>query len=95
MTRPPRSGSVSYTHLDVYKRQQRFNAADVVAAGGGLLVEDAQVTPEWVDATVVPLAQDRARLDVMATAAAGAGRRDADLAMVEIIRSAVRTGRLS
>ncbi len=84
-----------YVPLPIGNGEQRFNAADVVAAGGGLLVEDAQVTPEWVDETVVPLAQDRARLDVMATAAAGAGRRDADLAMVEIIRSAVRTGRSS
>ncbi len=67
-----------YVPLPVGNGEQRFNAQDVVAAGGGLLVDDAAVTPAWVRATVLPLLADRARLERMSLAAAGMGHRDAD-----------------
>ena len=37
-----------YVPLPIGNGEQRLNAADVVAAGGGILVEDAALTPEWV-----------------------------------------------
>ena len=38
-----------YVPLPIGNGEQRFNAADVVAAGGGLLVDDAALTPSWID----------------------------------------------
>ena len=42
--------------------EQRFNAAGVVDAGGGVLVDDAEFLPEWVDGRLLPLLRDRARV---------------------------------
>ncbi len=58
--------------------EQRLNAQAIVAAGGGLLVEDADCTPEWVRASLIPLLANPARLASMAAAAERAGARDAD-----------------
>ena len=49
-----------YVPLPVGNGEQRLNAADVVAAGGGLLVDDADFTPEWIDAHLLGLASRRA-----------------------------------
>ena len=40
-----------YVPLPVGNGEQRLNASEVVAAGGGLLVDDAAFTPAWVDAS--------------------------------------------
>ena len=44
-----------YVPLPIGNGEQRFNAADVVAAGGGVLVDDVVLTPEWVDSQLLPL----------------------------------------
>jgi UDP-N-acetylglucosamine--N-acetylmuramyl-(pentapeptide) pyrophosphoryl-undecaprenol N-acetylglucosamine transferase len=49
-----------------------------VAAGGGLLVDDASLTPNWVGQHVVPLLADRTRLAAMADAAEAQGMPHAD-----------------
>ncbi len=82
-----------YVPLPIGNGEQRLNAADVVAAGGGTLTEDAQVTPEWVTETVVPLLADRARLEVMSTAAASVGHRHADEALADLVQEAAVAGR--
>jgi UDP-N-acetylglucosamine--N-acetylmuramyl-(pentapeptide) pyrophosphoryl-undecaprenol N-acetylglucosamine transferase len=60
----------------------------VVDAGGGLLVEDAACTPEWVAATLTPLLHDPARLATMSAAAAALGRRDADERLADMVLAA-------
>jgi UDP-N-acetylglucosamine--N-acetylmuramyl-(pentapeptide) pyrophosphoryl-undecaprenol N-acetylglucosamine transferase len=70
-----------YVPLPYGNGEQRRNAAPVVEAGGGLLVNDADLTPEWIERTVVPLATDGARLAEMGRAAAAYGRRDGDEAL--------------
>ena len=67
-----------YVPLPYGNGEQRRNALPVVQAGGGLLVDDADLTPEWIERTVVPLITDPARLDEMSTVAAKFGRRDGD-----------------
>jgi UDP-N-acetylglucosamine--N-acetylmuramyl-(pentapeptide) pyrophosphoryl-undecaprenol N-acetylglucosamine transferase len=49
-----------------------------VNAGGGLIVDDADLSAATLLTTLVPLLSDRARLAVMADAAAAHGVRDAD-----------------
>jgi UDP-N-acetylglucosamine--N-acetylmuramyl-(pentapeptide) pyrophosphoryl-undecaprenol N-acetylglucosamine transferase len=66
---------VPYPHSN---REQYRNAVPVVEAGGGLLVDDAELSPEWVERTVVPLLHDPDRLGAMSEAAAAYGVRDGD-----------------
>jgi UDP-N-acetylglucosamine--N-acetylmuramyl-(pentapeptide) pyrophosphoryl-undecaprenol N-acetylglucosamine transferase len=77
-----------YVPLPIGNGEQRLNAADVVAAGGGLLVDDADLTPAWVDATLLPLLSDAARLDAMAAAAAASGERGADELLADLVEKA-------
>ncbi|WP_238007723.1 UDP-N-acetylglucosamine--N-acetylmuramyl-(pentapeptide) pyrophosphoryl-undecaprenol N-acetylglucosamine transferase [Dactylosporangium sp. AC04546] len=70
-----------YVPLPWGNGEQRRNALPVVEAGGGLIVEDGDLSPEWVTQTVVPLVRDGARLAAMSRAAAGYGRRDGDEAL--------------
>jgi UDP-N-acetylglucosamine--N-acetylmuramyl-(pentapeptide) pyrophosphoryl-undecaprenol N-acetylglucosamine transferase len=65
-----------YVPYPVGNGEQRFNAADVVGAGGGVLVDDAAFVPEWVERELVPLLADRERLAGMGRAAASVGALD-------------------
>jgi UDP-N-acetylglucosamine--N-acetylmuramyl-(pentapeptide) pyrophosphoryl-undecaprenol N-acetylglucosamine transferase len=80
---------VPYPHSN---QEQKRNAVPVVQAGGGLLVDDAELTPQWIERTVIPLARDPQRLAAMGAAAATYGRRDGDEALLDFVSEAV-TGR--
>lgn len=77
---------VPYPHSN---QEQKRNALPVVEAGGGLLVDNDELSPQWVERTVVPLARDTARLAAMGTAAATYGRRDGDEALLDFVCQAV------
>lgn len=74
-----------YVPLPVGNGEQRVNAADVVAAGGGLLVDDADLTPAWVDAVLLGLATDRQRVSEMAAAARTLGEPAADEKLADLV----------
>jgi len=74
-----------YVPLPHGNGEQRFNAAPIVEAGGGLMVADAELSGEWLRDTVIPLLHDPARLARMAARAAELGRRDADEKLVDMI----------
>ncbi|MFI2752645.1 UDP-N-acetylmuramate--L-alanine ligase [Cellulomonas sp. P22] len=79
-----------YVPLPVGNGEQRLNAAPVVAAGGGLLVADADLTPEWLVEHLVPLLVGpdagavRAR---MGEAAATVGVRDAASRVADLVEA--------
>lgn len=75
----------AYVPLPHGNGEQRLLAEPVVAAGGGILVADADCTPEWAAATLPPILTDPGRLETMAKAAAGLGHRDADLALAQLV----------
>ncbi|NYF97026.1 undecaprenyldiphospho-muramoylpentapeptide beta-N-acetylglucosaminyltransferase [Janibacter cremeus] len=77
-----------YVPLPIGNGEQRLNAADVVEAGGGLLVEDADVDPGWVATEMVPMLRDAQRLDAMAEAAASVGHRHADETLADLVTTA-------
>jgi len=81
-----------YVPLPVGNGEQRRNAAPVVAAGGGVLVPDAELDPARLVAEVVPLLTDPARRASMGAAAASVGRRDGDERLADLIEAAVSTG---
>jgi UDP-N-acetylglucosamine--N-acetylmuramyl-(pentapeptide) pyrophosphoryl-undecaprenol N-acetylglucosamine transferase len=77
-----------YVPLPVGNGEQRFNAQPVVDAGGGLLVADADLSPEWLRGHLLPLLADPDRLAAMGAAAARFGRPDADRLLADLVRSA-------
>ena len=77
-----------YVPLPFGNGEQRLNAAPLVAAGGGLLVDDADLTAAWVASHVPALLADPARLDAMAAAAASTGVRDAAARVADLIEQA-------
>ena len=52
-----------YVPLPIGNGEQRLNALPVVDAGGGLLVDDADLTPQFVGDTVAGLLGDAAATD--------------------------------
>jgi UDP-N-acetylglucosamine--N-acetylmuramyl-(pentapeptide) pyrophosphoryl-undecaprenol N-acetylglucosamine transferase len=82
-----------YVPLPHGNGEQRLNAQPVVDAGGGLLVDDADLTPERLLELAVPLLRDPARLVEMSSAAARFGRRDADELLADMVRRAAASRR--
>lgn len=71
--------------------EQRKNAADVVNAGGALLVEDAELTPAWVTGTLVPLLANPQALLTMSERARTAGTLDGTARLYDLVREACGT----
>ncbi|MEO7131364.1 MAG: undecaprenyldiphospho-muramoylpentapeptide beta-N-acetylglucosaminyltransferase [Dermatophilaceae bacterium] len=74
-----------YVPLPVGNGEQRLNAKAVIAAGGGLLVEDAAMTADWIDRELIPLVTDGERLRLMARAAKGLGEPLADERLADLV----------
>jgi UDP-N-acetylglucosamine--N-acetylmuramyl-(pentapeptide) pyrophosphoryl-undecaprenol N-acetylglucosamine transferase len=68
-----------YVPLPLRGGEQRRNAEPIIAAGGGVLIEDAALTGHGVRDTVLSLLTDPARLQAMSQAARRSSRRDADV----------------
>ncbi|WP_265444368.1 undecaprenyldiphospho-muramoylpentapeptide beta-N-acetylglucosaminyltransferase [Flexivirga meconopsidis] len=79
-----------FVPLPIGNGEQRLNAADVVAAGGALLVDNADFTPDYLAREVIPLVKDPQRLASMASAARAQGHGDADERLAELIAGAAR-----
>ena len=77
-----------YVPLPIGNGEQRLNATDVVAAGGGLLIDDAALTADRVRSDVARLLLDPARLATMQAAAAGAGERGGDQLLADLVDEA-------
>ncbi len=77
-----------YVPLPIGNGEQALNARPVVDAGGGLLVSDAALTPEWVGATLPGLLTDPDRLAAMSAAARGVIPLDADERLAALVMRA-------
>ncbi|MCK9893863.1 undecaprenyldiphospho-muramoylpentapeptide beta-N-acetylglucosaminyltransferase [Frankia sp. AgB32] len=85
----------AYVPLPIGNGEQRRNALPTVEAGGGLLVEDAELSADWLVANVLPVLTSPERLAKMSAACAGSGHPQAAAAIVDMIRSAAATRRRS
>src|SRR6478609_8831874 len=74
-----------YVPLPIGNGEQVLNAMPVVRAGGGLIVDDAELTTAWVVEHVPDLARDPERLAAMGAAAAAVIPRDADEELARIV----------
>ncbi|GAA0413598.1 UDP-N-acetylglucosamine--N-acetylmuramyl-(pentapeptide) pyrophosphoryl-undecaprenol N-acetylglucosamine transferase [Acrocarpospora corrugata] len=71
----------AYVPLPHGNGEQRLNAQPIVQAGGGLMVEDAELTPEWIMRVLAPLLHNPEKVAVMCEAALRMGRKDADVTL--------------
>jgi UDP-N-acetylglucosamine--N-acetylmuramyl-(pentapeptide) pyrophosphoryl-undecaprenol N-acetylglucosamine transferase len=78
-----------YVPLPHGNGEQALNAAPVVAAGGGMLVPDAELTGQRLLAELVPLLTDPGRLAGMGAAARASGHAEADDRLAEIVLDVV------
>lgn len=84
-----------YVPLPVGNGEQRRNARDVVAAGGGLLVDDKDLSAAWVREHVPSLLSDAAERERMGTAAASVGVRDGAARLADLVEAHARRGAAS
>jgi UDP-N-acetylglucosamine--N-acetylmuramyl-(pentapeptide) pyrophosphoryl-undecaprenol N-acetylglucosamine transferase len=68
----------AYVPLPVGNGEQRLNALPIVQRGGGLLVEDDELTADWIKGALLPVLTNIDQVAAMSEAAAALGRRDAD-----------------
>jgi UDP-N-acetylglucosamine--N-acetylmuramyl-(pentapeptide) pyrophosphoryl-undecaprenol N-acetylglucosamine transferase len=74
-----------YVPLPHGNGEQALNAAPVVAAGGGVIVPDAELSGERVRAELVPLLRDPERLATVGKAARASGHADADERLARMV----------
>ena len=77
-----------YVPLPWGNGEQRRNALPVTDAGGGMIVEDAELSASWLEGNVIGLLTDPNRLQAMSNAAASYGRRDGDEQLLALVREA-------
>lgn len=82
----------AYVPLPIGNGEQRLNAQPLVDAGGGLMVDDAACTPEWVSSTLLPLLTDPGRLAATGAAAGRFGIRDGDERLADLVQRAASAG---
>jgi UDP-N-acetylglucosamine--N-acetylmuramyl-(pentapeptide) pyrophosphoryl-undecaprenol N-acetylglucosamine transferase len=68
----------AYVPLPYGNGEQRLNALPIVQRGGGLLVDDAELTAEWIKSSLLPVLTNIDQVAGMSEAAAAMGRKDAD-----------------
>lgn len=87
----------AYVPLPLRGGEQRLNAEPVVAAGGGLLVDDADLDPAWIESTLIPVLTDPGRIAAMSARARAAGASDADVVLARHVLTVLTSaaGRLA
>jgi UDP-N-acetylglucosamine--N-acetylmuramyl-(pentapeptide) pyrophosphoryl-undecaprenol N-acetylglucosamine transferase len=75
----------AYVPLPLRGGEQRYNAEPIVAAGAAIMVDNAELTPEWIIDNVLPCLTDPDRLRAMTAAAHRAGARDADVVLAQAV----------
>lgn len=81
-----------YVPLPIGNGEQRLNALPVVTAGGGLLIDDPDLSADVVVDVVAGLLTDAPRLAAMTAAASRAGHRGAAQKVARIAVEAARAG---
>jgi len=76
--------------LPIGNGEQSLNGEQVVAAGGALMIDDSEVDAAYLTGTVLPLLQDRNRLEAMSEAARAFGITDAAEVMADVVTGVAR-----
>lgn len=76
-----------YVPYPVGNGEQRFNVADLVDAGGGLMCLDADFTPDYVASVLIPLVSDARARAMISTAAKAVGVADGSARLLALVQS--------
>lgn len=79
-----------FVPLPIGNGEQSLNAEPIVQAGGGLLVDNADLSMEWIRQNLLPLLTDTERIVGMSEAAARMGRSRADEELAREVMAVVR-----
>ena len=79
----------AYVPLPIGNGEQRLNALPIVQRGGGLLVDDAELTAEWIMGSLLPVLTNIDQVAGMSEAAASMGRKDADRWLAKAVMDVV------
>jgi UDP-N-acetylglucosamine--N-acetylmuramyl-(pentapeptide) pyrophosphoryl-undecaprenol N-acetylglucosamine transferase len=80
----------AYVPLPHGNGEQRLNADPIEQAGGGLIIDDADLSPDWISSTLLPILLDDELVAAMAQAAAASGNREADADLAALVLSVAR-----
>jgi UDP-N-acetylglucosamine--N-acetylmuramyl-(pentapeptide) pyrophosphoryl-undecaprenol N-acetylglucosamine transferase len=80
----------AYVPLPHGNGEQRLNAAPIEAAGGGLIIADEDLSPEWIRSDLLPILVDAQLVAAMSQAAAAMGHRDTDARLAAEVLGIVR-----
>jgi UDP-N-acetylglucosamine--N-acetylmuramyl-(pentapeptide) pyrophosphoryl-undecaprenol N-acetylglucosamine transferase len=75
----------AYVPLPIGNGEQRLNAMPIVTEGGGMIVDDAELTAHWIMSSLLPVLTNVDRVVAMSEAATRLGRRDADRALARAV----------
>jgi UDP-N-acetylglucosamine--N-acetylmuramyl-(pentapeptide) pyrophosphoryl-undecaprenol N-acetylglucosamine transferase len=81
----------AYVPLPHGNGEQRLNAVPVEEAGGGLIVPDAELSPEWIRDMLLPILLDAELVAAMSAAASAIGARDADSWLAREVMAIMRS----
>jgi UDP-N-acetylglucosamine--N-acetylmuramyl-(pentapeptide) pyrophosphoryl-undecaprenol N-acetylglucosamine transferase len=84
----------AYVPLPHGNGEQRLNAEPIEEAGGGLIVDDVDLSPEWIGSTLLPILLDGELVAAMSHAAAARGNRAADTELAAVALNLGWEGRL-
>ena len=79
----------AYVPLPLRGGEQRLNAEPAVAAGGALLVDNADLDPAWIETTLIPVLTSPARMAAMAARASTVGALDAGAVLAGYVLATV------
>lgn len=80
----------AYVPLPIGNGEQKLNAQPIVDGHGGLMIDDADLTPDWIRDVVLPVLRDPDQVVQMSTAASRLGRRDADRVLAQRVIEVIR-----
>jgi hypothetical protein len=79
-----------YVPLPHGNGEQRLNAVPIEAAGGGLIISDADLSPQWIRSDLLPILVDATLVAAMSQAAASMGHRDTDSRLASTVIGIMR-----
>jgi UDP-N-acetylglucosamine--N-acetylmuramyl-(pentapeptide) pyrophosphoryl-undecaprenol N-acetylglucosamine transferase len=75
----------AYVPLPHGNGEQRLNALPVERAGGGLIIDDASLSPDWIRGVLLGVLLDHELVASMSRAASSIGNRDADVRLAKLV----------
>ena len=80
----------AFVPLAIGNGEQRLNAEPIVGAGGGVMIDNADISTDWITGELIPMLTDTDRIVSMSEAASRMGRRDADMELAREVMAIAR-----